>query len=225
MASEFDDAAFVDGDFSSSRKTAAGGAATAGAGANRPPTREELEGQVSQTQLRLAELKRAQEELERERATLEEARRRQAEFQTGRQEMIQHLTRGVGLLETAEFGARSEAEQMAKTLAGLRAAATKVQSIQDAGWTQDTYPIELTRALTTIENARMEWNAARLKWSLLSGTAATDASATGKPTPANALLATRNFAELCKLGLALTWPLAAVALLAVLVLLGVLLRR
>ena len=219
MASEFDDAVFVDGDFSSSRKTAAGGAATAGAGANRPPTREELEGQVSQTQLRLAELKRAQEELERERATLEEARRRQAEFQTGRQEMIQHLTRGVGLLETAEFGARCEAEQMAKTLAGLREAAMKVQSIQD------TYPIELTRALTTIENARMEWNAARLKWSLLSGTAATDASATGKPTPANALLATRNFAELCKLGLALTWPLAAVALLAVLVLLGVLLRR
>ena len=35
---------------------------------NRPPTREEIEALVSEKQIELAELKRAQEELERERA-------------------------------------------------------------------------------------------------------------------------------------------------------------
>ena len=72
---------------------------------------------VSEKQIKLAELKRAQEELERERAGLEELRRRQMEFQTGRSEMLQHLTRGIGLLEEAELTARRDTEQMARTLA------------------------------------------------------------------------------------------------------------
>ena len=74
---------------------------------------------VSEKQIKLAELKRAQEELERERAGLEELRRRQMEFQTGRAEMLQHLTRGIGLLEAAELAARRETEQMARTLGGV----------------------------------------------------------------------------------------------------------
>ena len=42
---------------------------------------------------------------------------------------------------------------------------------------------------------------------------------------ATSLLAGQSVGELCRLGLALTWPLAVVALLAVGLLLGVLLRR
>ena len=71
-----------------------------------------MDRKVVEAQQKLAELKRAQEELERERAGLEELRRRQTEFQTGRQEIIQHLMRGLGLLEEAEFAARRDAEQM-----------------------------------------------------------------------------------------------------------------
>src|SRR5271170_1002410 len=89
---------------------------------NRPPTREEIEAMVSEKQIKLAELRRAQEELERERAGLEELRRRQVEFQTGRDEMLQHLTRGIGLLEEAELKARRETESMARTVAEFREA-------------------------------------------------------------------------------------------------------
>jgi len=123
-------------------------------------------------------LKRAQEELERERAALEETRRRQMEFQTGRQELIQNLTRGLGLLEEAEFNVRRDAEQMAKTLAELRDALEKMERIHEETWTQDNFNVELTRALTTIENARMEWNSARLKFPLLSGQRRTAAKRT-----------------------------------------------
>ena len=122
-------------------------------------------------QQELADLKRAQEELERERAALEETRRRQMEFQTGRQEMIQNLTRGVGLLEEAEFSARRDAEQMAKALVDLRDALAKVEAIHEEAWTKDNFSTELTRALTAVENARMEWNAARLKFPVLSSPA------------------------------------------------------
>src|SRR5213075_134164 len=167
MASEFDESDFVDGDFQAAKKSPF--AAPLPGGPGRRPTREQLDSRVNETQQRLMELKRAQEELERERATLEEARRRRTEFQTGREEMLQSLTRGVGLLEEAEFNARRDAEQMARTLCELREALTKVQTIHEETWTQENYNLELTRALTVIDNARMEWNAARLKWPLLSG--------------------------------------------------------
>ena len=216
MSNEFDASEFIDDDFQAARKSppaAAGNPFATTGDANRAPTREEVDSRVGETQHKLAELKRAQQELERERASLEETRRRQLEFTAGRQEMVQHLTRGVGLLEESEFAARRDAEQMAKTLTELRDAQSKVQSIHEEIWTKDNLNVELTRALTIIENARMEWNGARLKFPLLSDSAAADPSG---PKPADTgmedLLGKRSYFQLCKVGLALTWPLALAAL-------------
>src|SRR5271155_982654 len=100
MPAHHDTGEFVDSEFQSSHQAGyevpAPASLTPSPMSNRPPTREEIEAMVSEKQIRLAELKRAQEELERERASLEELRRRQMEFQTGRSEMLQHLTRGIG---------------------------------------------------------------------------------------------------------------------------------
>src|SRR5690242_6459937 len=205
MSSDYDASDFIDSDFQAQR---AAGRAT---GHQAAPTREEVDSKVVETQQRLAELKRAQEELERERAALEETRRRQNEFQTGRQEMVHNLTRGLGLLEEAELNLRRDAEQMAKTTAGFREALEKLQSIHDEAWTKENFSIELTRALTTIENARMEWNGARLKIPVPSGEAL-KAEEEKNLTPAAASFTTLSFGELCRVGLAMTWPLVLVAL-------------
>jgi hypothetical protein len=148
------------------------------------------------------------------------------ELQTGRQEMIQHLTRGVGLLEESEFAARRDAEQMAKTLTEMRDALNKVQSIGEAQWTTQNYQVELTRALTSIENARMEWNSARLKWPILAGdTERGQNEPAAKNAILNPLLSAQSFRGSWKLGLALTWPLAFVALLVGAILIVVLIRK
>jgi len=223
MASEFDDTDFVDSDFRRAQKSPF--AASPAGGAARPPTREELDSRVSETQQRLTELKRAQEELERERTALEEARRRRTEFQTGREEILQGLTRGVGFLEEAEFNARRDAEQLAKTLGELRAALTKVQTIHEETWTQENYNLELTRALTVIDNARMEWNAARLKWPLVNGPPAPPEDGAAEGESPRSSLESLGFVDLCRLGLAFTWPLAAVALAALSVLVVLLMGR
>src|SRR5882724_5241179 len=118
MSSDYDATEFVDGDFQA-HKPAFSAAAASVAQFQRAPTREEVDSRVAEAQQKLAELKRAQEGLERERTALEETRRRQTEFQTGRQEMLQSLTRGVGLLEEAEFNSRRDAEQMAKVLVDM----------------------------------------------------------------------------------------------------------
>jgi len=223
MASEYDPTEFVDADLLA-QKSPFGSSAPAG-DPLRAPTREEVDRKVVEAQQKLAELKRAQEDLERERAALEELRRRQTEFQTGRQEMIHHLTRGLGLLEEAEFSARRDAEQMVKTVADFRDALDKIQAIHDETWTKDNFSIELTRALTTIENARMEWNSARLKFNVLAGEQKEEAGVEAAEAPAASPLANASFSELCRFGLAMTWPLVLVALTALAVLVAVLMSR
>ena len=214
MPTEFDASDFVDSDFQPSRKTGYTTTMTAPRGdSDRPPSREEVDSRVTETQSKLAELKRAQEELERERASLEELRRRQIEFQTGREEILQSLTRGLGLLEESEFAARRDAEEMARSVADLKEALQKVQSLNDQSWSKDGFSVELTRALTTVENARMEWNSARLKFPVLSGTAASQQDMQTKGAqPAPNILAAQSFSQLLKLGLALTWPLVLLGL-------------
>lgn len=227
MASQYDPSDFVDSDLEVARSAQdPGGSFGPGMApvAARPPTQEELDAKVNATYQRLAELKRAQEALEREKSALEEARRRQAEFQNGREEMIQNLTRGIGLLTESEFNARRDAEQMAKTLVDFRSALAKVQDINPDSWNQENYNVELTRALTTIENSRMEWNSSRLKFPVLAG--GEGEADRGKPDRKNALAALEgmSFLELGKIGLALWWPLMVAMLLGVAVL-GALLAR
>src|SRR6266496_3651182 len=207
MASEYDATEFVDTDFQAQKATQTAASALAGS-MQRAPTREEVDLKVTEAQQKLTELKRAQEELERERASLEELRRRQAEFQTGRQEMIHNLTRGLGLLEEAEFTARRDAEQTAKTLADFRDALTKIEAVHEETWGKDNFNVELTRALTSVENARMEWNSARLKFPVLTGQSKEAPPASETPKAPASIFAEKSFAGLCKLGLGLTWPLA-----------------
>ena len=215
MAGETDPSEFIDTDFTARKSPFAA------------PSRDDVDRKVVEAQQKLVELKRAQEELERERSGLEELRRRQNEFTTGRDEVIQNLTRGLGLLEEAEFTARRDAEQMAKTLGDFRAALAKVQAIHDETWTKENFQMELTRALTTIENARMEWNSARLKISALAGAtknaaAPLEKDAATAPAPG---LADLSFFQLCKIGLAMTWPLLLVALGALGVFIAILARK
>jgi len=215
MAGPQDPSEFIDTDFTAHKSPYAA------------PTREDTDRRVMEAQQKLVELKRAQEELERERAGLEELRRRQTEFQTGRTEAVQSLTRGIGLLEEAEFAARRDAEQMAKTMTDFRAALAKVQSIHDETWTKENFQMELTRALTTVENARMEWNSARLKIPVLAGetgTAANPGAGSGK-TSAQPSLAELPFGQLCKIGIALSLPVFLVALGALAVFIAIFLRK
>ena len=225
MAGEYDSSEFIDTDFTTQKSPF--GAPAAAAGPLRAPSREDVDRKVVEAQQKLVELKRAQEELERERAGLEELRRRQSEFQTGRQEIVQQLTRGLGLLEEAEFVARRDAEQMVKTVGDFRAALAKVQAIHDEAWTKENFQLELTRALTTIENARMEWNSARLKISALAGETKNAVAALEKNSaPSTApSLADLSFGQLCKIGFAFTWPLLLVALGALGVFIAILARK
>ena len=177
----------------------------------RAPTREELDSQLTATQQDLAKLREAQEQLERAKAAIEEMRRRRGEFHTGREEMLQNLLRGVALLEQAEMNLRRDALQMGRTLEGLRGALGNVQGLNEQTWTDTTWETELARALAAIENARMEWNQARLAWSVLEEGSASAGQPTGSTAPVS-LLTGLTTAQLARLGLAFNWPVALLGL-------------
>jgi len=199
----FDGTDFVDADYSSPRATTP---------ATRAPSREELDAQLTGTQQQLAKLKEAQEQLERARAAVEEMRRRRAEFALGRTEMLQSLTRAIGVLQKSEHEARQSAEQMSKSLVGLKEALGNVEQLNEQAWSAENWEQELTRALTLIENARMEYSSARITWPILDGKGP---GLTPVPESAPSMsLAHLPPAQLFRIGLALTWPVALVGLLA-----------
>ncbi len=217
MPSPFDPSDFEDYEFKTSHQAGHRpenpAANVAQPAAQRPPTREEVDHRVGEMQQRLSELKRAQENLERERAGLEETRRRQLEYENSRGEMLEQLTRGVGMLEEAEVNARREVDAMAGALADLRLALERVQGLREETWTSENFQIELTRALTVLENARMEWNSVRVKFPVVDQTpeelaASREAAARlGHP-----FLQPQDWPQLFRLGIALTWPLILVGL-------------
>ena len=177
---------------------------------SRSTDREELDTQSVDLQKRVTDLSRELEEVERERVTVEESRRRFANFETGRDEMLQELTRGLGLLEEAEHDARRNAEQMSKTIIDIRETLNKVEKLEDIDTNRDDWKVQLTRNLTTLENARMEINSAKLKWPILTqmpeeSEALEGQSGTTGGTP-------QSFGQLCLMGLALTWPLVLMGL-------------
>ncbi len=220
MSSHFDASEFIDDDLQPARKPVYGSAAPTSPSNSlrtperKAPSREEVELKVSEMHQRLAELKGEQERLERERASLEETRRRQSEFSTGRQEMIQHLTRTIARMEEAELTHRREAEQRNKSLTDLRTALEKVMAQNQEAWNKENFEMELTRGLTTVDNARMEWNSARVKFSELndSETAPQGSSPATRPA-AGAPAFPQGFADLCRLGFAINWPLFVLGLL------------
>lgn len=210
----YDDTEFVDRDFPSSHAPSSGGAGVKpGAGSGRAPSREELDAQVTMTQQQLAELRQKHEQLERERADLEEKRRRRADFQAGRAEALDALTRGVGLLEKAQFEAQRNAVQMAATLESMRASLTEVQGLSEEEWTESNWMQEMSRAMTAVENARMELASARMKWPVLDGNVEGERAEASRPGIEG--LAGLPTKALLRIGFALTWPLLALGLVAV----------
>jgi hypothetical protein len=68
-----------------------------------------------------------------------------------------------------------------------------------------------------------EWNSARVKWTILDGALQTPEAQKEKQNAA--LLQGQSFSDLCKIGLALNWPVAAVTLVSAIVIIALLLRK
>ncbi len=177
---------------------------------------EHLDSQVQKAQEQLLQLKRQQEQIEKQKRELEELSRRQEELERGRAEMTDKLTRSLVVLEREAYDAQKKMEQLRATRESFGQHLELLESIDPRTWNPVDLSKELSRALSTVDDARTEYSQQR---SRLQATA--DENEAGPLPEMSSGFETsgepaHSFGQWLQIGLALSLPLiifGAIALL------------
>jgi DNA repair exonuclease SbcCD ATPase subunit len=181
------------------------------------PSGEHLDDQVQKAQEQLLQLKRQQEHIEKQKRELEELSRRQDELEQGRGEMTDKLTRALVVLEREAYNAQSRLEQIRVARESFAQHLELVEAIDPRNWNPSDLHKELSRALSTVDDARTEYNEHRSRLQAGGGNGEQSLPDTTPRVYENN--DGRSFSEWLQIGLALSLPLilfgvVAIALLA-----------
>src|SRR5438046_5287480 len=139
------------------------------------PTGEHLDSQVQKAQEQLLQLKRQQEQIEKQKRELEELSRRQEELDRGRSEMTDKLTRSLVILEREAYNTQKRLEQLRATRESFTQHLELIEGIDPRSWNPSDLHKELSRALSTVDDARTEYSEQRSRLQAAGATGA-DAS-------------------------------------------------
>jgi chromosome segregation ATPase len=166
---------------------------------------EHLDSQVQKAQEQLLQLKRQQEQIEKQKRELEELSRRQDELEHGRAEMADKLTRSLVVLEREAYNAQSRLEQIRAAREGFGQHLELIEAIDPKSWNPSDLHKELSRALSTVDEARTVYNEQRSRLQAVVNEG--DASLPDVGTDAYESSAGRSFSQWLQIGVALTLPL------------------
>src|SRR5436309_10467752 len=174
---------------------------------------EHLDSQVQKAQEQLVQLKRQQEQIEKQKRELEELTRRQEELDRGRAEMIDKLTRSLVVLEREAYNAQRRLEQLRTTRESFGQHLELIEAIDPKSWNPADLHKELSRALSTVDDARTEYSEQRSRLQA----ADENAGLTSLPDvgpEGYELNGGRSFFQWMQIGIALTLPLIIFGLVA-----------
>jgi DNA repair exonuclease SbcCD ATPase subunit len=177
-------------------------------------TSGELGDKVQQVRAELESLKQKQEEIEREKARLEELKRRQDSLEQGRTEMLDKLTRALVVVQREIEESQKRVEQMHSIYNSFTQHLHQIDSINSRGWMPQDLPRELSKAISSVEDARSEYIKAQAK---LSVDTSGEVSLPMQDTDYQLAEEERGFIYWLKSGFAFTLPIQAIALVALLV--------
>ena len=167
---------------------------------------EHLDSQVQKAHEQLMLLKRQSEQIEKQKRELEELSRRQEELERGRAEMTDKLTRSLVILEREGYDSQKKLEQIRATHESFTQHLQLLEAIEPKTWNPAELPKELSRALSTVDDARTEFSQQRSR--LEAGS--TESSEIDLPDVASGSLGVgggRSFGQWVQIGLALSLPL------------------
>jgi chromosome segregation ATPase len=170
------------------------------------PSVEHLDSQVHRAQEQLLQLKREQEQIEKQKRELEELSRRQEELEHGRGEMSDKLTRALVVLEREAYGAQSRLEQIRLARESFSQHLELIEAIDPRNWNPSDLHKELSRALSTVDDARTEYNEHRSRLQAAGG----GNGESSLPDPTASVYENndgRSFFEWLQIGFALSVPL------------------
>jgi response regulator RpfG family c-di-GMP phosphodiesterase len=180
-------------------------------------TPELLDSQVQKAQEQLLQLRRQQEQIEKQKRELEELSRRQEELERGRAEMTDKLTRSLVVLEREAYETQKKLEQLRATRESFGQHLEILEGIDPKGWNPTDLHRELSRALSTVDDARAEFSQQR---SRLQAIATQDAEDVPLPEAAPEVArggGVRSFGEWVLIGFALSLPLMTIGLIALII--------
>ena len=178
---------------------------------------ELLDSQVQKAQEQLLQLRRQAELIEKQKRELEELSRRQEELERGRAEMTDKLTRSLVVLEREAYETQKKLEQLRATRESFGQHLEILEGIDPKGWNSGDLHRELSRALSTVDDARAEFSQQR---SRLQAIATQDAEDVSLPEAAPEVMrdgGERSFGQWVLIGFALSLPLIAVGLISLLI--------
>jgi len=180
-------------------------------------TPELLDSQVQKAQEQLLQLRRQQEQIEKQKRELEELSRRQEELERGRAEMTDKLTRSLVVLEREAYETQKKLEQLRATRESFGQHLEILEGIDPKGWNSADLHRELSRALSTVDDARAEFSQQR---SRLQAIATQDAENVSLPEAAPEVVrggGERSFGQWVLIGFAFSLPLITVGLISLLI--------
>ena len=118
------------------------------------PTVEQIDDQVAQAQERLLALKRQAEQLEREKAKLEELSRRQDQFDSGRAEMVDKFTSSLVQIQRETDETLKRLEVLKNVQASFSTYLQELEAINPKEWAPEELNKELSKAIGAVEDAR-----------------------------------------------------------------------
>jgi DNA repair exonuclease SbcCD ATPase subunit len=122
---------------------------------------EHLDSQVQKAQEQLLQLKRQQEQIEKQKRELEELSRKQEELERGRTDMTDKLTRSLVVLEREAYDTQKRLEQLRAMRESFGQHLELIEAIDPKSWNPAELHKELSRALSTVDDARTEFSQQR----------------------------------------------------------------
>ena len=180
-------------------------------------TPELLDSQVQKAQEQLLQLRRQQEQIEKQKRELEELSRRQEELERGRAEMTDKLTRSLVVLEREAYETQKKLEQLRATRESFGQHLEVLEGIDPKGWNPGDLHRELSRALSTVDDARAEFSQQRSRLQAIATQDSEDVSLQEAAPEAVRGGGERSFGQWVLIGFALSLPPMAVGLIGLLV--------
>jgi phage-related tail protein len=171
-----------------------------------PISAERIDSQMQKAQEQLLQLKRQQEQIEKQKRELEELSRRQEELEQGRAEMTDKLARSLVVLEREAYNTQKRLEQIRTIRESFGQHLELIEAIDPKSWNPSDLHKELSRALSTVDEARTEYSEQR---SRLQAAEEDDGNVSLPDALSNvpALSTERSFFQWVRIGIALTLPL------------------
>jgi predicted RNase H-like nuclease (RuvC/YqgF family) len=176
---------------------------------------ELLDSQVQKAQEQLLHLRRQADLIEKQKRELEELSRRQEELERGRAEMSDKLSRSLVILEREGYDCQKKLEQIRTTHESFTQHLQLLESIDPKSWNPSELPKELSRALSTVDDARTEFSQQRSRLEASGGEAGE--MALPEVTSATSGLGGKSFTQWMQIGFAVSLPLIVCGIIALII--------